>query len=66
MGGREMADEFAVKLQPSAFFIHHTVLDPDIEDAAFLVDAVIVDDVKFGFGEGRSDFVFDNFDFLLT
>jgi len=46
------------KLQPRAFFLHHATFDAGVEDAAFLVDAVVVDDVEFGFGKRRGNLVF--------
>src|SRR5215472_9505574 len=48
-----LADEFAFELEPCAFFVHDSVLDTRVQDAAFLVDAVVVDDIEFGFGERR-------------
>src|SRR5437867_815254 len=51
-----LANQLALELKPGAFFVHHAAFDTDVQDAAFFVDAVIVNDVEFGFAEGRSDF----------
>ncbi len=53
-----LADERAVELQISAAFIHRAARDAHVEDAAFLVNAVVVDDVELRLGERRRDFVF--------
>jgi hypothetical protein len=34
-----LANQFALELQPRAFFIHDAVFNAHLEDAAFLVDA---------------------------
>ncbi len=57
-----LADQFALELQPRAFFLHHAVDNADVEDAAFLVDAVVVDDLELGLGKGRRDLVLDDLD----
>ncbi len=43
-------------MQPRAFFVHRAARDAHVEDAAFLVNAVIVNDVELRLGERRRDF----------
>ena len=58
-----MADQIAFELEPGALFVDYAVLDAEIENAAFLIDALAVQNIEFGFGKGRRDLVFDDFDF---
>ena len=55
-----LADQFAIELQPGPFLVHHARLDTDIQNAAFLVDAMIVNNIELGLGKGRSDLVLHN------
>ena len=56
-----MADEFAFELQPRPFFIDHAIGNADVDDRAFLVDAVVVNDFELRFREGRRDLVLHQF-----
>ena len=55
-----LADQFAVELQPGALLFDHPVFDPHIQNAPFLVDAMVENDVELSFGERRGDFVLDD------
>ena len=57
-----LADQLALELQPRAFFVHRAAVDAHVENAAFLVDAVVVNDVELGLGERRRDLVLDDLD----
>ncbi len=46
-----LTNQRAFKLQPRAFFFHCAAGDAHVENAAFLVNAVVVDNVKLGLGE---------------
>jgi len=46
-----LADQITLELQPRAFFVHDAVCDGHFENAAFLVDAVIIHDVELGLDE---------------
>src|SRR5450759_3616965 len=37
-----LADQLAIELQPRALLLHHAALDAHVENAAFLVNALIV------------------------
>src|ERR1035441_5495247 len=41
-----LADERAVELQPRAFLVHRAAVNAHVENAAFLVNAVVADDVE--------------------
>src|SRR5437016_276979 len=43
-----LADQFAVELEPSALLVDGTLFDADIQNAPFLVDAMIVNDIELG------------------
>ena len=45
-------------MQPGAFLLHHAVLNPHLQDAPFLVDAVVEKDVELRLSKGRCHFVF--------
>ena len=47
-----LADQVAGELEPGAFFLDNAILDADFQEAAFLVDAVVVENLELGFGEG--------------
>jgi len=56
-----LADQLAIELQPGAFFLHDALFDPHLENTAFFIDAVIIDDVELCFGKGRRDLFFTTF-----
>src|SRR5580700_8106206 len=53
-----LADAFAFVAEPRAGFFEEVVIDGDIEQVAFAGDAFAVENVEFGFAEGRGNFVF--------
>ena len=59
-GVAALAHQFASELQPGPLLLDHAVLEADVQDAAFLVDAVVEDDVELGLGEGRRHLVLDD------
>src|SRR5688572_2832540 len=44
-----LANQFTVELEPGAFLFHHAMRQAYIDDAAFLVDSVIVNDFDLRF-----------------
>ena len=57
-----LADQFTLELEPGAFLVHHAALDAHVQNAAFLVNAVIIQDVELGLGKRRGDLVLNDFD----
>src|SRR5581483_1984629 len=61
-----LADKFAVELKPGPLLVDYGGFNSDVEDAAFFVDAMVINNVELGLGEGGGDLVFDDFHFHMV
>src|SRR5919112_1469678 len=55
-----LTEALLIEIEPRPALAHDSQVDPDVEDAAFDRDPLVVHDVELGLPEGRRDLVLDD------